>query len=71
MFTAEKKASILRKAEAEAKRGNKMAMNMLHRYDLTVSGGRWESLNIPSEGGVRFIPKPLEDKSLSSTSAGW
>lgn len=72
MLSKEKTDLIIKKAEAEARRGNLAAMNMLHLYDLKRAGHKAQNLDIPSEGGVRYIPKPkTEEQSYSSTSAGW
>jgi len=72
MISKERTEQIIKKAEAEARRGNLAAMNMLHLYDLKRAGHKAQNLDIPHEGGVRFIPKVTTDeRSFSSTSAGW
>lgn len=68
----ELRAQILRKAEAIARKGDRKAMNMLHLYDLAKEGKRYPSLDIPPEGGVRFVPRAdAEPKSYASSSAAW
>lgn len=65
------KKQIIKKAEELAKRGNVQAMNMLHLYDLKRAGHKAENLNIPSEGGTRFVARQSSEKSLASSSASW
>lgn len=73
-ISEDKRNQIVRRAEAEARKGNKQAMNMLHLYDLAreMGGRRYESLDIPPEGGVRYVPRAeAEPKSYASSSASW